>query len=165
MQVLPVRCLYRRRIVFAISATFALILAIILLKYCDIAASRSRAELLAAQVRLAEAEELKLKAQRLADRYKLANHLLSEADTAGFAARDWDERRFNIRQVSMSRVALNELLQEIDRTPGRLFAAEQFEISVKRPEDSLFTSPHVADSDVVVTLKGSLIFRATGTSP
>ena len=64
----------------------------------------------------------------------------------------------------MARKAANRLLGEIVRSRGRIFAAEQFELSVKDPQDGLFTLPLSSESDLVVSLRGSLLYRAKATS-
>ncbi|MGI4779264.1 MAG: hypothetical protein ACRYGA_14320 [Janthinobacterium lividum] len=86
--------------------------------------------------------------------------LMKEAAMTDLSVQSWDERRFGIRQASMTRKAANRLLGEIARARGQIFAAEQFELSVKEPQDGLFTSPAAPDSDLIVSLRGSLLYRA-----
>ena len=60
----------------------------------------------------------------------------------------------------MTRKSANRLLGEIARASGRIFAAEQFELSVKEPQDGLFTPPSSPDSELLVSLRGTLLYRA-----
>ncbi len=90
--------------------------------------------------------------------------LMTEAGKADFLADAWDERRFGIKQSSMTRKAANRLLGEIASSRGRIFSAEQFELSVKDPLDGLFSPPPLPDSDLAVSLRGSLLYRAKAAS-
>jgi hypothetical protein len=92
------------------------------------------------------------------------DNLMKEAASSGLVATAWDERRFGIRQATMSRKAANRLLAEIARARGHIFAAEQFELSVKDPQDGLFTSPASPDTELIVSLRGSLLYRAKAES-
>ena len=65
-----------------------------------------------------------------------------------------------MNQVAISRESMNTLLAEISRSPGRFFAAEQFEVSVRRQDESLFVTPADPASGLVLSLKGTLLFRA-----
>lgn len=86
--------------------------------------------------------------------------LMKAAAVSDLMATAWDERRFGIRQATMSRKAANRLLVEITRSRGRLFAAEQFDLSVKDPKDGLFTIPSSPDTELIVTLRGTTLYRA-----
>lgn len=90
--------------------------------------------------------------------------LMNEAERTDFLADAWDERRFGIKQSSMTRKAANRLLGEITTSRGRIFAAEQFELSVKDPQDGLFSHPSLPDADLAVSLRGSLLYRAKAAS-
>ena len=89
---------------------------------------------------------------------------MKEAAENDLLAAAWDERRFGIRQAAMSRKAANRLLGEIARSRGRIFAAEQFEISVKEPRDGLFGNPASPDAELVVSMRGSMLYRAKASS-
>ena len=90
--------------------------------------------------------------------------LMEEATKSDLLAGAWDERRFGIRQSAMTRKAANRLLGELARSRGRIFAAEQFELSVKEPQDGLFTPPASPDAELVVSLRGSVLYRAKAAS-
>ncbi len=77
----------------------------------------------------------------------------------------WDERRFGIRQASMTRDAVNRLLAEVTRARGRVFAAESFDISVKDPRESLFHPPDQPLTELLISLRGSLLSRAATLKP
>jgi hypothetical protein len=85
---------------------------------------------------------------------------LQEASRSELSSRDWDERRFGIRQASMRRDAMNRLLAEITRARGRVFAAESFEVSVKDAREDLFSPPATPQAELMVSLRGSLLYRA-----
>lgn len=121
---------------------------------------KSRLENAQAQASLAQTEALEKAAIARAAQVTQAKALLQLSRESGFFHRNWDMRRFNMRQVSISREALNTLMAEISRSPDRYFAADQFEVSVKRQDDSLFITPAQPGSELLLTLKGTLLFRA-----
>lgn len=137
-----------------------LVASIAFLKTADTFTSRTRAALAQAQARLAGVERTERVALAKAQQAARARALLTEAAAAGFSPRNWDARRFNMKQVSISRDTANTLVGEITRSPDRYFAAEQFEISVRRQDESLFVTPADPASELVVTLRGSLYFKA-----
>lgn len=91
--------------------------------------------------------------------------LLQEASEADLTAGTWDERRFGIRQASMTRDAVNHLLAEVARAHGRVFAAESFDISVKDPRESLFHPPDQPLTELLISLRGSLLSRTATPNP
>lgn len=127
-----------------------------LVKQRGLASQMQTAWQAARQIELAKANE--------ARRLEAIDTLMKEAEKTGLVASAWDERRFSIRQSSMARKAANRLLGEIVRSRGHIFAAEQFELSVKDPQDGLFTLPLSSESELVVSLRGSLLYRAKATS-
>lgn len=157
--------LQRHGRVLLIVGMLCLVASVAILKVSDVMTRRARGDLVAAQARLGEAGQLETLAIKDAARAKLAADLLKQATGAGFSAREWDERRFNMKQVSMSRDALNSLLNEVTRLAERLFAAEQFEISVKQQDEGLFSTPKEPGSELMVSLNGTLIFRAMKDTP
>ncbi|ARP78346.1 MULTISPECIES: hypothetical protein [Bordetella] len=98
-------------------------------------------------------------ARKEAERADAARRILASADATGFAAGGWSERRISIQQSAMTRHAVNDLLREASTGTGRLFGAEQFDLSVTRPEDGLFHATSGNNPDVVLTLRGTLLFR------
>ena len=123
-----------------------------LVKQQGLASQMQAAWQAARQIEIAKANETR--------RREAIDTLMKEAEKTGLVASAWDERRFSIRQSSMARKAANRLLGEIARSRGRVFAAEQFELSVKEPQDGLFTPPVSSESELVVSLRGSLLYRA-----
>jgi hypothetical protein len=106
----------------------------------------------AAQQRLQEA---RLRVQ-LADG---ARQLVTRAANGGYLAEGWGERLINLNQAPLGRADGNELLDGVARDPARLFGAEAFEISVTRAEDGLFDLPPPRSPPLLVTLRGTLLFR------
>jgi hypothetical protein len=155
----------RRGKAWLVAGLLCLAASLAVLKFSAVMTHHTRAELTAAEARLREAEQREAAATKGAERARLAHALLKEAEAAGFSVREWDERRFNMKQVTMSREALNSLLNEVARSPGGVFAAEQFDVAVKREEDGLFSTPKDLNSEVMVSLKGSLLSRAGKARP
>ncbi|MFZ3120796.1 MAG: hypothetical protein WA159_21030 [Variovorax sp.] len=93
------------------------------------------------------------------ERSALEKRLMSRVVDAGARAGDWDERRLNIKQVTMSRAEVNAMVGEVAWGPGRLFAAERFELSVTGPTEGLFGAG-TAEAELSLSLKGRLLFRA-----
>ncbi|MGE0099773.1 MAG: hypothetical protein AB7S86_15635 [Hydrogenophaga sp.] len=122
----------------------------------------ARQELGAAEQRLVEARQDEARTIEQAKRAQLALGLMRDAHTSGLGFAAWAERRFNIKQAGMSRGAANALLSEMLRSPDRLFGAEEFEMSVRQAGEGLFSSVNDPASTVQVSVRGSLLFRTTG---
>jgi hypothetical protein len=89
-----------------------------------------------------------------------AEKLLKGAARRGLVPENWAARRINLRQVSLSRTDVNELIYSIARTDSRFFNVEEFEVAVTRDEDGLFSLPARANSPLTMTVQGTLIFQA-----
>lgn len=131
-------------------------------QWASVDLSAARQELGAAQQRLSEARQEEVRTIELAKRAQLALGLMRDAANSGLGHTAWAERRFNIKQATMSRAAANSLLSEMQRLPDRLFGAEEFELSVRQPGEGLFSNVADPASSVQVTVRGSLLFRTTG---
>ena len=108
--------------------------------------------LLAANHRLQEAQ-LKVK---LASG---ANALVHRAEGGDFVDSGWGERLINIAQTPLSRNDVNDLLSGVTRNHGRMFGAEAFELSVTRAEEGLFNPAGPRSPPLMLTLRGTLMFR------
>lgn len=100
-------------------------------------------------------------ARRQAEKVRLARTQMTHAMQAGYGVGQWAIRRMDIRQAVMTREAVNEMLAQISRTPSHMFGADEFELSMKSSDGSLFEAPvtNSADSTLLVTLSGALYFR------
>lgn len=99
-------------------------------------------------------------AKKLAALETAATRILSQAREAGLSQKDWNERRINIQSITMQRARVNELIPEVANNANQIFGAEQFDISVKSPAQGLFDAPSAVDDGVVLTLKGTVLFRS-----
>ncbi|MFA5489310.1 MAG: hypothetical protein WC284_08840 [Candidimonas sp.] len=108
--------------------------------------------------RALQAEAIVRKEVELAN---LIDKTLQVGTAQSMNSRDWGERRVQVRNTSMSRQAVNDLLTGVARQPGRLFGAEHFDVSVSRAEDGLFSSfdESFQQPDLVVSLEGTLLFQ------
>ncbi len=88
-----------------------------------------------------------------------ARQLVTRASNGGYLAESWGERLINLNQSPLGRTEGNELFDGVARDPARLFGAEAFEISVTRAEDGLFDLPPPRSPPLLVTLRGTLLFR------
>lgn len=137
-----------------------LVAASLVLVGSQVALAKQRADAMRAQIAWIGAHKVEVaRAQEVRRRTAIAA-MMKEADQTDLSVDGWDERRFGIRQSSMTRKSANRLLGEIARASGRIFAAEQFELSVKEPQDGLFTPPSSPDSELLVSLRGTLLYRA-----
>jgi hypothetical protein len=109
---------------------------------------------------LAAASQSEARARMESRRAAAIDTFLQEALRTDLVSSAWDERRFGIRQASMTRDATNRLLAELARARGRIFAAESFEISVKDPKEGLFNPPGMPQTELLVSVRGSLLYRA-----
>jgi hypothetical protein len=117
---------------------------------------------LQADSQLREANRLDAENKELSDRNRSMALLLEESKASGMDAASWNKRKFNLKQVAMSRDAVNSLLDEVTRSSGSVFGAEEFEITVRKFDEGLFNSPKDPSSTIEVTLKGALMFRRVG---
>lgn len=149
----------RRAEVLIALALVLLVSAIGLLSYSGNMLVQQQAGVAMAQQSLITAQQQESTARTASDLAASTHALLDEATAFGYAAQDWERRRFDLKQVSMSRQALNALLSELHRTPERLFITEFFDLAVKQKDEGLFTTPAETESGVVVSLRGTLMFR------
>lgn len=76
-------------------------------QWASVDLSAARQELGAAQQRLSEARQEEVRTIELAKRAQLALGLMRDAANSGLGHTAWAERRFNIKQATMSRAAAN----------------------------------------------------------
>lgn len=88
-----------------------------------------------------------------------ARQLVSRASSGGYLDEAWAERLINLEQAPIGRSEGNALLDSIARDPGRLFGAEAFELSVTQPEQGLFDVPPPRTTPLLVSLRGTVLFR------
>lgn len=141
-----------------------LLVASLVLIGSQIALMKQRGLAIQTQTAWQAASRIELAKTNEARRREAIDTLMKEAGKTDLVAGVWDERRFGIRQSSMTRKAANRLLGEVARSRGRIFAAEQFEMSVKEQQDGLFTPPSSPDTELLVSLRGSLLYRAKAAS-
>lgn len=141
-------------------AVVFLLLSLVFLGFSRTAVSNAQRELALAASTLQAAQQAQAQRDVGVRRAAAWHALLSASERADLNSTAWDERRFNIRQAPMTREAANKLVSELARTPDRLFSAEQFDFSVREPEQGIFTTPSSAESDLVVSLRGSMVFLA-----
>jgi hypothetical protein len=98
-------------------------------------------------------------AERRAEQAAAAGRLIEQAAASGWTPGDWGERRIALRQTRLPREAVEELLQTTAREPGRIFGADEFDLSVTRMDEGLFESPDAQAQPLQLTLRGAHFFR------
>lgn len=121
-------------------------------------------ELAAAQQSLAAAEQRLREAELRARLAGSAEALVEEARASGHVGEQWGERLINVAQSPMPREDVNHLLASVARDERRLFGADAFDLSVTRPDEGLFETTDPRSPPLMVTLRGTLLFR-TSESP
>lgn len=111
------------------------------------------------QQALAATHQRKQEAQLRVQLAAGATELVQRARAGGFVENDWGERLINVRQTPLTRDEVNDLLAGVTRSPDRIFGAEAFEISVTRADEGLFDTPDPRSPPLMVTLRGTLLFR------
>lgn len=138
-----------------------LVLSIALVALLRAQVSEARAQAQQARLSLQMAADIE-QVQRLeATLTEAVSTLLAQAEARGMRAGHWGERRINIRQSNLSRDDVNKLLRDITVNDDRLFSSDEFELSVLRPDEGLFSTPP-QDSALRLTLRGSVLFRLGG---
>lgn len=118
-------------------------------------------ELAGAQQSLAAAEQRLRDAELRARLAESAGRLVEEARASGHVGEQWGERLINVAQSPMPREDVNHLLASVARDEQRLFGAEAFDLSVTRPDEGLFETTDPRSPPLMVTLRGTLLFRTT----
>lgn len=86
----------------------------------------------------------------------------SHARSLGLAPQQWSERKINLHQQSVPRDAANDILVSTGRGNGRLFAADAFDLSVTRADESLFRTPAGSSQPLRMTMSGTALFGTRG---
>ncbi len=89
-------------------------------------------------------------------------HLDKRARSLGLAPQQWSERKVNLHQQSVPRVAANDILVSTGRGNGRLFASDAFDLSVTRSSESLFEVPADSNQPLRMTMSGTALFGTRG---
>lgn len=119
-------------------------------------AGAAEQELAAARQRLQEAQ-LRV---RLAEN---ATALVAQAKADGLVESRWGERLINVSAAPLPRQDVNHLLASVARDDARIFGAEAFELSVTRPDEGLFDATDPRSPPLLMTLRGTLLFRTEET--
>lgn len=89
-------------------------------------------------------------------------HLDKRARSLGLAPQQWSERKISLHQQSVPRDAANDILVSTGRGNGRLFAVDAFDLSVTRPDESLFQAPVNNNQPLRMTMSGTALFGTRG---
>lgn len=119
------------------------------------------------QQALAATQQRKHEAQLRVQLAAGATQLVQRANAGGFVEDGWGERLINISQSPLTRDGVNDLFAGVTRGPERIFGAEAFELSVTRADEGLFDIPDPRSPPLMVSLRGTLLFRTRelGTRP
>lgn len=152
------------------AALCALILAAVWFAMARNQLAQAYEQVSARQQAVAEANQQAQEAQLRVSLATGAKQLLTEADKADLVPSNWGERRINIRQGTMNREDINDLLNGVTRSRWRIFGADEFEVSVTRPEESLFEPPTgQMQQPIMLSMHGGMLFKiqqpAAGAGP
>ncbi|MDC7805917.1 hypothetical protein PQS31_03655 [Luteimonas sp BLCC-B24] len=114
---------------------------------------------------LSEARVREQEARMRVDYAESSLRMLEAARAQGLSPEFWGERLINLRQSQLSREETLPMLDSVARSPGHLFGADAFELSVTRPDEGLFDPPVTSDrqpAPLLLTLRGNLLFRTGG---
>lgn len=162
---LPLQDLSRRAALTLFAVTLAaLVVAAAWFIHARAALGRSFAELGERERQMAEATGRKQEAELRLQYAQSARQLLQAAAQRGLQPADWGERLINVRQGQFDRAEVAAMVAATARSQGALFSADSFELSVTRPDESLFVAPPApvpgaAATPLSLTLGGSLLFR------
>lgn len=144
--------------------TFAVALGALL--FAAVLFNRARSSLNESYARIGERQQALTAAnQRMQEarlRVRLAGEaqaLVNDAVNGGFVVGNWGERLINVEQAPLNRQEVNDLLSGTTRDGNRLFGADAFELSVSRPDEGLFDAPGARGAPLMLTLRGTLLFR------
>ncbi len=120
---------------------------------------KAEAGLVQARQALDRAELQKTIALSKAEVTRLNEALERKADAMDMQSRDWAARKVSVKQQVMERPSIHDVLAELQRTSGRVFVAEEFDLGVTRPEDGLFSIDGASDGPLRLSVRGDLHFR------
>jgi hypothetical protein len=149
--------------------TFAVALGALLLAAVGFTAARqalgeSYLQVSSAQQERAAAEQRLREAELRVQLAENARGVVERAKASGFVEDRWGERLINVAQAPMTREDVNNLLGSVARDDARIFGAEAFELSVTRPDEGLFDATDPRSPPMLMTMRGTLLFR-TGDAP
>ena len=121
----------------------------------DMAMSQARQALMQARHR----QDVVQQQTRLVDALR---QLDQRARALGLAPQQWSERKISLRQQSVPREAADDILTSTGRGNGRLFAVDAFDLSVTRPDESLFDVPAEGNQPLRMTMSGTALFATRG---
>lgn len=161
----PLQNLSRRAALTLFIATLsALVVAAVWFIHARSALGSSFTELGERERALAEATGRRQEAELRLKYAQSARSLVDAATERGLQPIEWGERLINVRQGQFGREETAAMVAATARSRGTLFGAESFEISVTRPDESLFVAPPApvagaAATPLSLSLSGSLLFR------
>ncbi len=120
---------------------------------------KAEAGLVQARDALDRAELQKTIALRKVELARLNEALERKADAMNMQSRDWAARKVSVKQQVMERSSIHDALAELERTSGRVFVAEEFDLGVTRPGDGLFDIEGVGEGPLRLSVRGDLHFR------
>jgi len=162
---LPLQNLSRRTALTLFIATLsALVVSAVWFIHARSALGSSFMELGERERALAEATGRRQEAELRLKYAQSARSLIAAAGQRGLRPADWGERLINVRQGQFGRAETATMVAATARSRGTLFGAETFELSVTRPDESLFVAPPApvagaAPTPLSLSLSGSLLFR------
>jgi Ca2+/Na+ antiporter len=113
---------------------------------------------------LAEAQVREQEAQLKAEHAASARELLQAANGLGLRNDGWGERLVSMAQSQISREDAATLMESMTRNGDRVFGAQQFEVSVTKPQEGLFDVPVTNDrvaAPLMLSIRGNVLFRTT----
>lgn len=160
----------RGTFVVFVATLAALVVSAIWFLHARTALARAYVSLGENQRQLTEVQARQNEAQMKLKYAQSSQRLMQAATERGLQPADWGERLINLRQAQLGREETASLLASTARNRGALFGADTFELSVTRPDESLFVAPAspvrggAAAAPLSLSLSGSLLFRTSTVS-
>lgn len=149
----------KKRLLFATSMLLLLLVATVFLVFARQKLQQSQIEVAVSQRAYQEAVWAEEESRDAALFNEKAQQLMQSAASRGLSPDYWAERRINLKQAQVSRNEANELLLSIERTSGRLFDVEEFDIAVTRDDEGLFNISNHPNTPLLLTVRGTTVFR------
>lgn len=151
-----------RTLVLFLAALVLLALAVGLFAHFDRSNRDAQQQLEQARQTLAQAQRQQSLVQQQVALHEALEQLAGRAQALALAPAQWSQRRINLQDQTLTRMAADRLLGSTGRGAGHVFATRAFDLSVVRPGEGLFQLPGSDNRSLRLSMQGTAFFSTRG---